>query len=875
MRILGIVLCLVALAATGYSALTYKAPAIEADLEKRTAWAIALLADDGVEVEADGRRITLEGRVADGERKEEVLRAAASVPGVLEAVDNLESVPVARPYLFGALKDDEGKLSIQGLAPTPELKAAIEADIKAVFGNEASVDLQVAAGAPEGDWRAITGIALDALTTLRQGKLSIRDSDIVLEGMVNGDADVEAVDLFAEMMPEGFTWTHDVSVERQTAAPFTFTVIKDDEGDLRLSGFAPDEATRDALIAEGEAIAGDNAVVANIEIADGMPNQDWPSLVQAGIGAMKDMEIGRFDVVDDQVSYSNELEPATDAGEPANEPGIAAASETAAEPEIAAGPEIVAEGATTAVQETTAAQGSPAVDETLVEPATAPEISPETAPETADAAPDAAASPLPDAPASQEVASEDLAAASSQEDGPMDAALAPEARAPEAVTSEAVTTETAALEATTPEATPGEAAPQISVLTVDKVEDGGWSVRGAVPDRAAEETLVSLIEDKAGSEDIEVEIAFTGIDEGANWVGFAADHLATLDEVRAGQLSLEAFEAHLVGVVETADDIEPVEQALLAIDPNMSIDLQPIDPRPVAALDLKLSVDEGVSLEGALPTGLSEDDAVSALGLERYDGELVEDGRGSAALWRDHLQEIGAVLPVFEQIELSLGSDRPMIRGRVHAPIDADGVGRDLVIALGDERQPLVDVEASSVVYDEGAIRTSPLTGEEEFHSQGYWLPLIEVDGIGADGGQEACETHSFALLGDDKITFGRGERTLGNDDQAVLNALAALAITCLGNGGLTLEIGGHTDSRGAADMNEELSQARAEAVQDALEARGVAGAVMRAVGYGDQRPIADNDSDEGRAANRRITFEWKLGERKAGTETDVSGAEG
>ncbi|MCX7562982.1 OmpA family protein [Xanthomonadaceae bacterium XH05] len=65
--------------------------------------------------------------------------------------------------------------------------------------------------------------------------------------------------------------------------------------------------------------------------------------------------------------------------------------------------------------------------------------------------------------------------------------------------------------------------------------------------------------------------------------------------------------------------------------------------------------------------------------------------------------------------------------------------------------------------------------------------------------------------------------------------------------------IEGHTDSQGSANLNQVLSQRRAEAVRDALLQDGVAGSRLTAVGLGKDRPIADNASAEGRARNRRV----------------------
>jgi OOP family OmpA-OmpF porin len=88
---------------------------------------------------------------------------------------------------------------------------------------------------------------------------------------------------------------------------------------------------------------------------------------------------------------------------------------------------------------------------------------------------------------------------------------------------------------------------------------------------------------------------------------------------------------------------------------------------------------------------------------------------------------------------------------------------------------------------------------------------------------------------------------------EPVLDSLATVLRRCAGG---AIVVGGHTDAQGSDELNRRLSQARAEAVAAALAARGVPPDVIVAIGFGEERPIASNESVAGRARNRRIEFE-------------------
>lgn len=85
--------------------------------------------------------------------------------------------------------------------------------------------------------------------------------------------------------------------------------------------------------------------------------------------------------------------------------------------------------------------------------------------------------------------------------------------------------------------------------------------------------------------------------------------------------------------------------------------------------------------------------------------------------------------------------------------------------------------------------------------------------------------------------------------------AMAALAQFLQENPGVTIHITGHTDAVGSDEANQILSEGRANAVREDLIKRGIAAERMTAEGKGEKEPVADNDTEEGRALNRRVEF--------------------
>jgi len=99
-------------------------------------------------------------------------------------------------------------------------------------------------------------------------------------------------------------------------------------------------------------------------------------------------------------------------------------------------------------------------------------------------------------------------------------------------------------------------------------------------------------------------------------------------------------------------------------------------------------------------------------------------------------------------------------------------------------------------------------------------------------------------------ILFNTGKATLRPESFTELNKLADLLLK---NSKIRIEISGHTDNVGSASVNKRLSKERALTVKNYLVSRGVEQDRIEYQGYGYERPIAPNDTPEGRAKNRRV----------------------
>lgn len=128
----------------------------------------------------------------------------------------------------------------------------------------------------------------------------------------------------------------------------------------------------------------------------------------------------------------------------------------------------------------------------------------------------------------------------------------------------------------------------------------------------------------------------------------------------------------------------------------------------------------------------------------------------------------------------------------------------------------------------------------------------ISVKPAAAPVDATVCQQLLSDLLAKEKIRFESGRATIDPDSAGLLDRLVETALRCPN---ANIEIAGHTDADGENAFNQSLSEKRAQAVTDYLVKAGLPAGRFAATGYGSTQPVAGNDTDEGKAQNRRIDF--------------------
>ena len=385
------------------------------------------------------------------------------------------------------------------------------------------------------------------------------------------------------------------------------------------------------------------------------------------------------------------------------------------------------------------------------------------------------------------------------------------------------------------------------ILTVDKctAEDDGDVDRIREAARAAG-TLVSF--------DCMIALGSPHPD----WAGVIASSLDALTEIGSGFLNITGTDIHLRagarssgtpgtgGSIADAEDLPSViDRVSLALEKRLP-DLfflqvtSPADSDTVVAegdaqhgsVLVTLSPEGLVQLEGSVPDDRSRE-MVETYARAVFGSEQVHDRT-----------ELGGDLPigwpvaVFSGLEalsflrngvLTVAPEFISVRGVGNAPDSAARVSRLL--------------ESRAREWGEAEIAVDFVPGRAK---------VIAVPEPPSGLSPEACENEIVNILTARQITFPPSSLAIEDNSARVIDSIAEILVQCPD---ARFEVQGYTDSWGKPDMNQALSLNRAEAVIGALIERRVVTTGFVARGFGEENPIADNSTSEGRQKNRRIAF--------------------
>jgi OmpA-OmpF porin, OOP family len=158
---------------------------------------------------------------------------------------------------------------------------------------------------------------------------------------------------------------------------------------------------------------------------------------------------------------------------------------------------------------------------------------------------------------------------------------------------------------------------------------------------------------------------------------------------------------------------------------------------------------------------------------------------------------------------------------------------------------------SGDALYDAAAAQIRAALGKD--FPQNFQVKAdISVKPASAPVDPTVCQQLFSELLGKAKVRFESGRATIDPDSTGLMDRLVEIALRCPTS---NIEVGGHTDTDGEDAANQALSEKRAQAVVDYLVKAGLPASRFTAVGYGSTQPISGNDTDDGKAQNRRIEF--------------------
>jgi OmpA-OmpF porin, OOP family len=301
--------------------------------------------------------------------------------------------------------------------------------------------------------------------------------------------------------------------------------------------------------------------------------------------------------------------------------------------------------------------------------------------------------------------------------------------------------------------------------------------------------------------------------------------LLLLDQVgklKDGKISLSDTKVSLSGMARDLGGREAIAAALKNLPEGFSVAANEIEAPPYIFQAYKDPVALTVTLTGYVPDNNVHTALVAAAGRKFFSEKVVDNLKAS----------VGAPSGFAAAVVPALGALSRLSTG---------------TLVVSDREVKL----SGDALYDAAAVQIRAGLGKD-FPKDWQLKADISVKPAVAPVDATVCQQLFSDLLGKGRIQFESGRATIDPDSTGLLDRLIETAFRCPTT---NIEIAGHTDGDGDGAINQALSEKRAQAVVDYLVKAGLPADRFAATGYGNTQPVASNDTDEGKAQNRRIEF--------------------
>lgn len=378
---------------------------------------------------------------------------------------------------------------------------------------------------------------------------------------------------------------------------------------------------------------------------------------------------------------------------------------------------------------------------------------------------------------------------------------------------------------------------------------GAVTLKGFVPNEEARQKFVGLARKRFPDRDIRDELQLAAGEPG-RWFDCVDAGLGQLTRLDTGSIVISDTKLSLKGTTREEALVAGVAADLRAAA-NRSCETAAeiaFDAPPEPDLTWRATHDGGtkVVLEGDVMDARTRA-ALVQVATRLFPNAQIEDRmaiRDSRSTKWAGVAELGLkLIATLRKGEAVLSRQDLLVRGEAKDTAVQTNVRDQLTRAVpkGYAGRDAIEVRSDAMIW-----------AEQEAKRKAEATAQRAVDAEKRKSEASTCQVKLREIATSGTIRFDWASANLDTDSRPTLDKLAEVARACPK---AKIEIEGHTDAEGTPERNKSLSERRARAVFDYLSKAGVGAQRLSAVGYGETRPVAPNDTAANRARNRRIEF--------------------